>query len=544
MKFDVAAFLSSPPVRIEPLSAADLVWALERSSRPLSRGILVNLVQTEHLPFHVAEAIRRMSRCEVWKWRHVNGFDRRYKTRCNHPLCPACTGRLARQEAERVWKLFNAAAGAPILFDDLTWLTVNIGYLPIGSSFKAMTARAKKAIRNMRNRKFPGTVWAMELEIQLQGDGQGKLHAHGLVWHPGVTRESIEEALRALFTEARAVCAKELRSRRIRREAKGAATYKADISLKVKGWGERTAAILVGLIASYESMRSRGRFGLRFEMGLRRRKTVVEMSTIQVDSVEELLSCRRDRVFPRTSPDTPLTPDQKSNSDLKKIILGELPTPLTVPAVMGVMTNAYSTIDDQIDTWKLKYKPTFACRDGCSHCCHQAVWVTEPEAIYIADGLRAGSPDGNITDIIDWIDKFINHTGENGVRQRHRLQVPCPFLHDNSCVIYNGRPVACRGLYSMDANLCLEGRTKDAKIPYLASPGEVSVRIRAAMISALFERGVQCRTLELNAAVRIALADPDAGTKWLNGESPFDTAIPDERIPDITELARKATGDL
>ncbi|MFN4275870.1 MAG: hypothetical protein ACK4FJ_06185 [Ferrovibrio sp.] len=289
MKFDVAAFLSSTPVRIEPLSAADLVSALERSSRPLSRGILVNLVQTEHLPFHVAEAIRRMSRCEVWKWRHVNGFDRRYKTRCNHPLCPACTGRLARQEAERVWKLFNAAAGAPILFDDLTWLTVNIGYLPIGSSFKAMAAQAKKAIRNMRNRKFPGTVWAMELEIQLQDDGQGKLHAHGLVWHPGVTRESIEEALRALFTEARAVCAKELRSRRIRREAKGVTTYKADISLKVKGWGECTAAILVGLIASYESMRSRGRFGLRFEMGLRRKKVNVEMSTIQVDSVEELL---------------------------------------------------------------------------------------------------------------------------------------------------------------------------------------------------------------------------------------------------------------
>lgn len=288
MTFDVAAFLRSPPVRIEPLSATELVWALERSSRPLSRGILVNLVQTEHLPFPVAEAVKRMSRCEIWRWRHVNGFDRRYKTHCNYPLCPACTGRLARQEAERVWKLFNAVADTPIMFDDLTWLTVNIGYLPIGSSFKAMATQAKKAIRNMRNRKFPGTFWAMELEFQLQDDGQGKLHAHGLVWHPGVTREAIEEALRALFTEARAICAKELRSRRIRREAKGAATYKADISLKVKGWGERTAAILVGLIASYESVRTRGRCGLRFEIGLQRRKAKDRMSTARVDSTKEL----------------------------------------------------------------------------------------------------------------------------------------------------------------------------------------------------------------------------------------------------------------
>lgn len=289
MTFDVAAFLRSPPVRIEPLSAADLVWALERSLRALSRGILVNLVRTEHLPFPVAEAVKRMSSCEVWKWRHVKGFDRRYKTRCNYPLCPACTGRLARQEAERVWKLFNAVADTPILFNDLTWLTINIGYLPIGSSFKAMATQAKKAIRNMRNRKFPGTFWAMELEIQLQDDGQGKLHAHGLVWHPGVTRDSIEDALRALFTEARAICAKELRSRRIRRETKGAATYKADISLKVKGWGERTAAILIGIIASYESVRTRGRCGLRFEIGLQRRKTRRQVSKVQVDSVEELL---------------------------------------------------------------------------------------------------------------------------------------------------------------------------------------------------------------------------------------------------------------
>jgi hypothetical protein len=289
MTFDVAAFLKSPPVRIEPLSVADLVWQLECSLRTHSRGILVNLARTEHLPFSVAEAVRRMSRCEVWEWRHVMGFDRRYKTRCNYPLCPACTGRLARKEAERVWKLFNAVADTPILFDDLTWLTVNIGYLPIGSSFKAMAAQAKKSIRNMRDRKFPSTFWAMELEIELQADGQGKLHAHGLVWHPGVTRESIEKALRALFTDARAVCAKELRSKRIRREAKGVATYKADISLTVKGWGERTPAILVALIASYESVRTRGRCGLRFEIGLYRRKAKGRMSTVQMDSIKELL---------------------------------------------------------------------------------------------------------------------------------------------------------------------------------------------------------------------------------------------------------------
>lgn len=271
MTFNIDDFLSKPPVPIEPPSVADLVEGLEHCSRSRSLMIILNLLRHQPLPPPVRRIVDRMSRCGISAYRRVGAYDRRYRRRCKLPLCPSCAGEMARNEAERVWRLLMSVSHDDLQHDDLSWVTINIGSLPIGSSFKKMADQAKKAIRNMWARKFPLTAWAMELEIELQVDELGKLHAHGLVWHPIVARGEIRSALCSLFTSPRAVCVVSLRPRSLRHEALRVLRYKADIDLSVNGWGERTPEILCNLIASYESIRSRGRFGLRFEMGLRRK---------------------------------------------------------------------------------------------------------------------------------------------------------------------------------------------------------------------------------------------------------------------------------
>lgn len=239
-----------------------------------------------------------------------------------------------------------------------------------------------------------------------------------------------------------------------------------------------------------------------------------------------------------------MTAEQKANRDLKNLILADLPNPITVPAIMSAMASAYATIDEHTKRWKNETKPKYACNSGCSYCCHQSVWVTEPEAIYIAECLRETYPGNRIHPIVDWIVRSAEQTSGLDVSQRHRLRQPCPFLDHGICVIYPARPSACRSLYSVEARLCQDGLNKDMDIPYLVRPGELAMRIRAAVISALFDRGVICRTLELNAAMRVALCRPDAGAEWLSGKSPFITAIPPDQTPDIIAMSRAATGDL
>jgi hypothetical protein len=265
MTFDVNGFLDSRPIPIVEPSLADLVEAVEHSSRSRSRWIMLNLLRHADMPPRVIKATNRIKKCEALKWRKVSGYDRSYVHRCKHPLCPACTEWLSRVEAARIWQKLQSISDGSLQQEELSWLTVNIGHLPIGADFKLMAKSAVKAIRNKVNRRFPATVWAMELEIELQGDETGKLHVHGLIWHPGVTRQAIRDALQARFTEERAICIKPLRSRHLRREATRALMYKADVDLRLRGWGERTPEI-----ESYESLRSRGRLGLRFEIGLRR----------------------------------------------------------------------------------------------------------------------------------------------------------------------------------------------------------------------------------------------------------------------------------
>ncbi|WP_300295649.1 hypothetical protein [Ferrovibrio sp.] len=271
MTFNADDFFSKPPVPIIPPSVEELVEGLEHCRRERSRPVILNLLRHYPIPPAVRRAVDRMKRCEISTWRRAGAYDRPYRRQCKHPLCPACSRRLARKEAERVWRMLNTVSQGALSYDDVSWVTVNIGCMPVGLDFRHIADRAKTAIRNMWRRKFPLTVWAMELEIELQVDETGKLHAHGLVWHPDVTRNEMREELCKLFTTYRAICVVPLKSRRLRHEAMRALTYKSDIDLSVSGWGQYTPEILSRLIQSYESMRSRGRFGLRFEMGLRRK---------------------------------------------------------------------------------------------------------------------------------------------------------------------------------------------------------------------------------------------------------------------------------
>jgi Fe-S-cluster containining protein len=115
------------------------------------------------------------------------------------------------------------------------------------------------------------------------------------------------------------------------------------------------------------------------------------------------------------------------------------------------------------------------CLKGCDACCHQLVMTTVAEAEAAAAHLQ-GLGDEDREQILARLDSWLAGTAS----LRDRLQagadgdlddlveglaaeywsrrVPCPFLVDQKCAIYEARPLACRHHFSVsDPDLCYQG---------------------------------------------------------------------------------------
>ena len=172
--------------------------------------------------------------------------------------------------------------------------------------------------------------------------------------------------------------------------------------------------------------------------------------------------------------------------------------------------------------------PPFACRKGCSHCCHQSVMATAPEVLLVAKFLRDNLTEREVSLLHRKI--AARAVEMNALTNDERVdgQVPCSFLMDNICTIYPVRPLQCRGGYSEDAEYCrslledreaIQAAVADGRIEgrYLLLPKMLYDSAQVGMAGALGKDGLNAEPLELTAAMAIALEDPNITEKWLAG---------------------------
>lgn len=97
--------------------------------------------------------------------------------------------------------------------------------------------------------------------------------------------------------------------------------------------------------------------------------------------------------------------------------------------------------------------PHAACTSGCDACCRQPVALTLEEAQVIAR--ETGAP---LQQPATW-----SHEGQD-----QYVAQPCSFLEAHRCTIYEHRPMACRLMFSMDADALLCERVPGAlsRMPY------------------------------------------------------------------------------
>jgi Fe-S-cluster containining protein len=171
-------------------------------------------------------------------------------------------------------------------------------------------------------------------------------------------------------------------------------------------------------------------------------------------------------------------------------------------------TRAWKKIMDLVDRYQKEITGAshlkLSCAEGCaSCCCHWVEDVNSFEAELIAEYITTRFPEKipllldqcrrdketlkGLNDIVEVkLDNFRSRGSLNDVdpidvllASFHRLQIPCPLLDNNVCMVYPLRPLTCRMYVSFSApSRCSPDYTDEGDIPtYLFDLEEEADRI-------------------------------------------------------------------
>lgn len=189
------------------------------------------------------------------------------------------------------------------------------------------------------------------------------------------------------------------------------------------------------------------------------------------------------------------------------------------------------------DSFFERARGTVACREGCDHCCYQAVGVTPPEALRIVAFLRRNLSPEALEALKLELGARKEAIAGLSADQRFSPDHPCPFLEQGRCSIYVVRPLSCRGMNSLDAQDC-ERRLRDpeARQAFVAKgaggrvlldPIHAAQAVSAGLQMALSEHFfVDMRPLDLVLAMDLLFSrGASIAEEWLAGEEGFQQAL-------------------
>jgi Fe-S-cluster containining protein len=174
---------------------------------------------------------------------------------------------------------------------------------------------------------------------------------------------------------------------------------------------------------------------------------------------------------------------------------GAVPLSELLPACRSISEVIVSRAVEQVEG----KGQTISCRAGCGACCRQIVPVSEPEARVLArivdtmeeprrsavrkrfEEARKRLQDAGLADRLSPTAEFTPDEATPFAAEYFRLGIPCPFLANESCSIYEERPVICREyLVTNDPKHCEDPRPDTIRL----------VPMAALVSSALIQIGV------------------------------------------------------
>jgi Fe-S-cluster containining protein len=202
-----------------------------------------------------------------------------------------------------------------------------------------------------------------------------------------------------------------------------------------------------------------------------------------------------------------------SKKNVEQTVARHLRTLKGRPSVVAFIANLQHGVSQILDG-AIEQGVGVACKAACKHCCHARVEALAPEVFLIARELK-GWPSEELAGLMQ---KLRAHVAAKSSASAWSQRSECPFLTSDLCAIYDVRPSVCRRAHSLDVRKC------EANSPEIPQDLGVVVNIEAltkGTADAYRQLGFDPLALELAPAVLLALVDPSAESRWLNGEPVF-----------------------
>lgn len=200
--------------------------------------------------------------------------------------------------------------------------------------------------------------------------------------------------------------------------------------------------------------------------------------------------------------------------------------------VLHVLKDVMAYSHDIVDVLESSNQsPTVACGPGCSYCCHSQVHVLPIEALLILSFLSECFTRKQILLLMDRIDQRLQRTREKSLSSLFLIknELPCIFLENGMCSIYQVRPFICRAWNSMDSSLCRKifnsGKFDDE---IEASSARNLVFESSRSLFADFGRQLKLETVpfEMTQAIFNCLKTTNPFPLWLSGQDILNVNTP------------------
>ena len=196
--------------------------------------------------------------------------------------------------------------------------------------------------------------------------------------------------------------------------------------------------------------------------------------------------------------------------------------------VSNVVADIVELAETLTEEQKESDPPAFpiACREGCAYCCYMRVQVTPLEVISLARFIHETFSETELQNLKSRLKETYQITRGMTEEERGESGIPCPLLVDDHCSVYRARPLECRGYASMNVDACRKALDNYSSwnVPLYSPQFSIHKHIQAGLLSALADAGYGFEVLELTAALRIVVEDPNVVERWLEGEDVFEPA--------------------
>ena len=109
--------------------------------------------------------------------------------------------------------------------------------------------------------------------------------------------------------------------------------------------------------------------------------------------------------------------------------------------------------------------------------------------------------------------------------QHVRANIPCAFLEEGVCTVYEARPATCRKYYSVSVTTC-RNSFDDPSAPLTGEIEHEQVRLAGNAVALGYAKGLEdagydATLYELHYAVHNAMTNPKAERRYRDGKRPF-----------------------